>query len=121
MHIRFLLSASITPHGHFGHVEEGETLPEAAEREIAEESGVTELTLVKKLGSYERSKIWKDGAQDNSERKTIHLFLFNTTQEKLRPRDEHNPEARWVDKDTVAELLTHEKDKEFFRKIMNEI
>jgi hypothetical protein len=29
--------------------------------------------------------------------------------------DPENPEARWVEKAKVAELLTHEKDKEFFR------
>ena len=104
-----------------GHVERGETLLEAAEREICEESGVTELALVRKLGSYQRSKMGRDGTEDHSENKTIHMFLFTTTQEELQPRDAHNPEARWVDKEDVVMLLTHKKDKNFFLKVKDEL
>jgi len=35
--------------------------------------------------------------------------------------DSENPEARWVQKELVAELLTHPKDKEFFFSIINKI
>ena len=49
------------------------------------------------------------------------MFLFKTNQEVLKPIDPTNPEARWIKKEKVAELLTHKKDKEFFLSIINEI
>ena len=105
-----------------GHVEEGEDYLTAAKREIYEETGIKELTLVKELGNYERHRIGKDtNGDDISELKTLHFFLFKTNTETLKPVDTENPEARWVEKDKVADLLTHPKDKEFFLKIKDEI
>ena len=104
-----------------GHVEKGEEIVDAAKREIYEESGISILNLISELGSYQRSKISATGGNDISEMKTIHLFLFTTSQMKLAPLDPDNPEARWVAREKVAELLTHEKDKEFFRQIMDKI
>jgi len=66
------------------------------------------------LGSYERYRIGKDGGEDKTELKKIFIFLFKTDQLALKPIDPENPEARWVDKDKVADLLSHPKDKEFF-------
>ena len=97
-----------------GHIEEGEDARTAAEREIYEESGVQALDFVKELGSYQRHKIGKYGGDDLSELKTITMFLFKADEKLLKPIDPENPEARWVEKNTVATLLTHTKDKEFF-------
>jgi ADP-ribose pyrophosphatase YjhB (NUDIX family) len=104
-----------------GHIEVGETVLEAAKREIYEESGITDLTFVKELGTYQRYKISKDKSDDLSELKTITIFLFTTTQTKLEPQDPENPSAIWLEKDKVADKLTHKKDKEFFLSIINEI
>ena len=104
-----------------GHIDSGEDKLQAAKREIYEESGISELELIKELDSYERYKIGLDGGEDKSELKTIFMFLFKTTQEELKPIDPANPEAVWVKKEKVAELLTHKKDKEFFLTIMDEI
>ena len=100
-----------------GHIEEGESPLAAAKREIVEESGITNLTFIRSLGNYRRSKISLDGGEDTSEMKNIYMFLFSTEQEVLHPRDPENPEARWIDKKKVARMLTHKKDKEFFLKI----
>src|SRR5437660_9990775 len=97
-----------------GHIEEGEDALAAARREIYEESGVRELELVGELGSYQRPRIGKHGGEDESELKTIYLFLFRTSEMSLSPVDAENPEARWVEVNRVAELLTHPKDREFF-------
>ncbi|MBI4120129.1 MAG: hypothetical protein HY454_01555, partial [Parcubacteria group bacterium] len=85
------------------------------------ESGIIDLELVKELGTYQRYKIGKDGEEDRAELKTIIMFLFKTNQNLLRPVDAENPEARWIEKDNVADLLTHPKDKEFFSRIEKEI
>ena len=99
-----------------GHVEKGEDFLTAAKREIYEESGLKQLEYISELGSYQRYKIHDQGGEDKSEFKTIHMFLFKTLEVELRPQDPENPEARWVKKDEVANLLTHPKDREFFLK-----
>ncbi len=100
-----------------GHVEEGESLLAAARREIYEESGVSQLELLRPLGSYTRPRLGRDGGEDASELKTIHLFLFRTSETALKPVDPENPEAVWVEKGRVAALLTHPKDGEFFESL----
>jgi len=97
-----------------GRVEEGEDFLAAARREVREESGVTRLRLVRPLGSYDRFRLSAEGVEDPSELKTIHMFLFTTDETELAPQDANNPEAHWVEKEDVAGLLTHEKDREFF-------
>lgn len=101
-----------------GHIEDGEDALMAAKREVAEESGITDLKLLKELATYSRYKIGKDGLDDMSEMKTIHMYLFSTDQLELAPTDPLNPEARWVAPDEVAELLTHPKDQEFFQSVL---
>jgi ADP-ribose pyrophosphatase YjhB (NUDIX family) len=100
-----------------GHVEDGEDALAAARREIYEESGVSDLELVAELGSYRRPRLGRDGGEDSSELKTIHFFMFRTSQTELSPVDAENPEARWVEANKVAEMLTHQKDREFFQAV----
>jgi 8-oxo-dGTP pyrophosphatase MutT (NUDIX family) len=104
-----------------GHIDPGEDSLVAARREIYEESGVKNVELVKELGSYGRYRIGQNSGEDRSEYKTIHMFLFKTKEEDLRPVDPDNPEALWVDKNNVVGMLTHPKDKEFFQSIIDQI
>lgn len=104
-----------------GHIEPDESPEVAAKREIYEESGIENLEFIKPLGTYQRYKISLDGRDDHSELKTIHMFLFRTDQTSLRPVDSHNPEARWVEKEKVVDLLTHEKDREFFSSVLRDL
>ena len=104
-----------------GHIEAGEDALAAARREIYEESGVNQLELVGELGSYRRHRIGRDGGEDGSELKKIHLFLFRTTQTELAPLDADNPEARWVEPRRVAEMLTHPKDRDYFLSVVEKV
>ncbi len=106
-----------------GHTEEKESALEAAKREIYEESGVKELIFIKPLLTYSRFKIGLGGqGEDKSEIKEIEMFLFNTDYEgELKPIDPANPEARWVPKEKVADLLTSPTDKQFFQKIIADL
>ena len=100
-----------------GHIDEGENALAAARREVAEETGLKFVSFVKELGSYERYKSTPDGGDDTSEYKTIHMLLFTAKQEDLAPTDPANPEARWVPKSQVGEMLTHSKDREFWERV----
>ena len=104
-----------------GHIDTGEDALMAARREIYEESGIWDLELVRELGSYERHKIGVNGGDDRSELKIITMFLFRTKAMDLQPVDRDNPEARWVEKSKVAQLLTHRKDKAFFQGVQGTI
>ncbi|MFH1325302.1 MAG: NUDIX domain-containing protein [archaeon] len=104
-----------------GHIDKGESALEAAKREIYEESGVNNLELLEELGSYERYKIALDKKDDFSELKKIFMFLFQTEQSKLSPVDPMNPEARWCRKEEIVNLLTHQKDKDFFLSVVDKI
>ncbi|MBL7206785.1 MAG: hypothetical protein ISS36_04265 [Candidatus Aenigmarchaeota archaeon] len=77
--------------------------------------------FIRELGSYQRYKMDKNGKEDKNELKTIYMFLFHTEQRDVKPIDPENPEAKWVPKEGVSELLTHPKDKEFFNKIKDKI
>ncbi len=97
-----------------GHLDPGETLLEAAVREIHEEAGVVDLTLVHYLGCYERCRIGKFGGEDPTEWKELHFFLFRSSQTTLVPLDAlDHPEARWVRFVEAAALLTHPNDRDF--------
>ncbi len=102
-----------------GGLEKGESHIQAAKREILEESGISQLEFSRELGHYQRHPMDKDPNKEiKSEIKNIHMFLFKTNQMELKPKDPHNPEARWVPKEKVADLLTHPKDKVFFKSIL---
>jgi ADP-ribose pyrophosphatase YjhB (NUDIX family) len=104
-----------------GRLEPGETPQEAASREIREESGVSNLTFVKDLGSYERLTIGLYGIGESGQLKHLTFFLYTTDEMELSPEDPHNPEARWVKPLEVATLLTHPKDQDFFRGILPDV
>jgi len=101
-----------------GHIDEGEDALTAAKREIAEETGLDELTLLGDLGQYERYKGAIDGGDDTSEYKTIRMFLFRSVGDVLAPRDSGNPVARWVKKGEVSGALTNPKDRTFFESVI---
>src|SRR5882724_2339037 len=104
-----------------GHIEQDEDPREAAVREIREESGITRLTYIKDLGSYVRYRMDEHGKEDPTQSKEITLFLYLTDEQILKPIDPKNPEARWVHPDQVPELLTHPKDKDYFRSLLRQI
>src|SRR3989344_3752215 len=97
-----------------GHIEEGEDAITAAKREIYEESGIVDLQLIKELGSYQRYRIDENGGEDQSEMKTIIMFLFTTGTNVLKPIDSENPEARWIHKKKGADVFIRKKKKNIF-------
>ena len=104
-----------------GHVDLGEEPLQAAIREITEESGIDDLHFLRALGAYGRFKLGKNTGEDKQEWKVLLFFLFKTRQNELNPKDPHHPQARWVHPDEVEALLTHPKDKAFYKSIRDQI
>jgi ADP-ribose pyrophosphatase YjhB (NUDIX family) len=88
-----------------GGVEIGETLEDAARREIEEEAGFRELALLGELGLGERL-----GGKKAVWQKT-HYFLFLTTEVKGTPTDRRDWEVKWFDLDRLPELYWPEQER----------
>jgi ADP-ribose pyrophosphatase YjhB (NUDIX family) len=74
-----------------GHVELGESVIEAARREIGEEVGVSDLTLIEKFGVKTRLDF------DKTEWKITHYFLYITDQTHAVPTHQEQHETmHWV-------------------------
>ncbi len=99
-----------------GHMDPGETLEEAARREIGEEVGVTELIYNCFLMKTEREAVI------GGEWKNMYYFLYITEQVELQPTATDKPhEARWVNlfQDTpISSLEEQERVFEMVRKII---
>lgn len=75
-----------------GHVEAGESLEDAARREVAEEAGAHDVRLIQKLGVKERM------GKRSGEMKQIHYFLFETDNDVLNPTATDKPHrGAWFD------------------------
>jgi len=105
-----------------GHIRNNESKLETAEREIYEESGLTDLKLIEELGEYQRYKINNNGiGEDKTILKIIYMFLFSSDKKFLKPIDHKITEAKWASKEEAVDLLTHYKEKEFFLKNADKI
>ncbi|MRR08800.1 NUDIX domain-containing protein [bacterium] len=88
-----------------GHREHGESLEQAARREIAEESGLTDLRLVRELGVRQRLDLKKRSW------KTTHYFLFATTQRSGHPTDPHHSYImEWFPIDRLPDMFWPEQE-----------
>ena len=94
-----------------GHVEAGETLEQAALREIHEEAGLSRVKLLTYLGSFTR-ELSKEG---EIMQKTIHYYLayaLSSDQPEL-PTEAGFAEVGWFSVEDVLALLPYEQEKDF--------
>lgn len=88
-----------------GHVETGESLETTALREIEEETGLTDVNIIKLLGSFNRV------ADDSQELKHHHYFLIlKTGQDIARPEPGKNWEVKWFNKDQLPIFYLPEQE-----------
>jgi 8-oxo-dGTP pyrophosphatase MutT (NUDIX family) len=85
-----------------GHVEEGETLEQTAEREVEEETGIRGRVLAP-LGEVE----FFFAAEGRTIRKTVHHFLLRFVDGELSDADHEVTEVAWVPVDELVSRLAH--------------
>ena len=97
-----------------GHVEDGESIEEAALREIHEEAGLDNVQLIMHLGTITRESIKRNG---DLEHKTIHFFLAYALENKQphTPTDLLFTEVGWFRPEEAIELVPYESDQAFLR------
>ena len=97
-----------------GHVDPGESVEQAALREIHEETGLTSVQLIKHLGTIVRQSKRSNG---DVEDKTIHYFqayaLDNTQPQS--PLDPRFTGVGWFSPRQAIELIPYEQDRAFLQ------
>src|SRR6202051_2120193 len=92
-----------------GHVEEGESLEQAALREIYEEAGLYDVQLIKHLGTIMRASVRSNG---DLEQKTIHYYLAYALgdSQSQTPTDPRFTDVGWFSPAEAIELLPYESE-----------
>ena len=97
-----------------GHVDPGETPPQAALREVREEAGV-DGRLVGPLGEVRYFYV-RDGRRI---RKLVEFFLLDYVAGDPGEHDHEVEEARWMPLAEAAEHLSHRGEREMVRKALS--
>jgi 8-oxo-dGTP pyrophosphatase MutT (NUDIX family) len=92
-----------------GHVEPGERAEDAALREVAEETGLTDLRLVGAIHTID----WYFRFRGRLVHKVCHFFLMETGRADTRPQaDEGITACRWEPYDAAHALVSYDNARE---------
>ncbi|MBP9759153.1 NUDIX domain-containing protein [Candidatus Dojkabacteria bacterium] len=104
-----------------GHVEEGETLEQAARRETMEETGYKNFEIVSILETLHIKYSWNDGC---THKKDIHYFLAKLlndekTELKLSEQEENSiVKIEWLSLEKAEKDLLFDDEREILRKVI---
>jgi 8-oxo-dGTP pyrophosphatase MutT (NUDIX family) len=104
-----------------GHVDGQESDEEAARREIAEETGITDLELLDDLGTYERPRMYKDNTDHEHEIASIHMYLFAAPMHAALVPTLEIGGAKWVPYREVADVIGNEKDRVWYASVFERV
>ena len=92
-----------------GRIEKGETPIQAARREIAEEVGLTELILVRPLGSTEFWFVdrWEQPGQKVHKYIQHYLFSAAADADAVASQEERIQEIRWIPLVTLPDFVSY--------------
>jgi 8-oxo-dGTP pyrophosphatase MutT (NUDIX family) len=99
-----------------GHPDEGETMEEAATREVREETGL-EAELIEKLGDVE---YWY---QRKGRRilKKVTFYLFEYRSGSVEDHDDEIEEARWMPLEQAARELSFPGEREMVKRALSRV
>jgi 8-oxo-dGTP pyrophosphatase MutT (NUDIX family) len=96
-----------------GHADEGETLVQAATREVREETGVH----AQPRGELGEVRYWYV-RKGQRVRKSVFFFLFGYLSGDLADHDEEVLEARWIDFAQARETLSYSGEREMLARAL---
>jgi 8-oxo-dGTP pyrophosphatase MutT (NUDIX family) len=94
-----------------GLIELGETEIEAATREVREETGVSSLKLIEKIGTIRYQFGYKDKRFD----KTVHFFLFETDQVETTVGTEHDMYT-WLPFEKAIQVMSYPNERDILER-----
>ena len=97
-----------------GHIEPGETVPDAARREVLEETGVR-LEPADHRSEVDTFRFYFDG-EDAMKVIKVQLFVVPVVQPIAPNREEGFSDGAWLDLDEALACLKHEDAREALRK-----
>jgi 8-oxo-dGTP pyrophosphatase MutT (NUDIX family) len=90
-----------------GGIEEGESLEEAAVREVTEETGII-AEIEESLGDTRYFYVWEEARI----RKTVHFFLMRATGGDIADRDDEMEEVRWFPLERAMKRAAYRGERE---------
>lgn len=97
-----------------GHLDGDETPQRAAQREVAEETGVT-AELVDELGDVQ----YRYERHGRRIAKTVRFYLFDYVSGSVEDHDHEIEEARWMPLEEAARELTYEGEREMVQRALS--
>ena len=96
-----------------GHVEKGEPPEQAALREVAEETGLSELSLRGEIDTID----WYFRFRGRLIHKYCHFYLIESASEATHPqREEGITACRWVPLDVALEMISYANARDILRR-----
>ncbi len=96
-----------------GGIEAGETVAEAAAREVLEETGISAV-VEREIGSIDYSFYSRD--QGGRIHKTVHYFLMQAIGGDTSLHDQEVREARWVRLQDALQMMTYPNEREMVQR-----
>ncbi len=103
-----------------GIVDPGETLEQAALREVREEAGI-ECEIVAPIETIDYWYVDRYGTQPFRVHKHVHFFLLKYIAGDVTDHDGEVVEARWIESGEAAVLLSFEKEKAIVKNALHSI